>query len=266
MEILAALKRTVDEKKPVALCTVVHTSGAVPRRASAKMIVFGDGSTQGTLGGGEVENRVRIEALDSLKDGKPRFLNYNLIDIAKGDPGICGGEVSIYVEPYLRKPTVIVVGAGHVGRSTAFLASWLGFHVVITDDRVELCNPEVTPGGDEYLPVAIQDIPNHITIDSRTYLVLVTRGVDVDVAGIPQFLKTEAPYIGLIGSKRRWERTQEKLREIGIQEEAIQRIKSPIGLPIRAETPDEIAVSIMAEIISIQNQNINHTRTEQLEK
>ncbi len=260
MEILAALKQSVEAGKPVALCTVVNTKGAVPRHASAKMIVFGDGRTQGTVGGGEVENLVRLEALESLKDGKTRFLNYDLIDIEKGDPGVCGGKVSIYVEPYSRKPTVIVVGAGHVGRSVAHLASWLGFHVVISDDRVDLCTPEMTPGGDEYLPIPIQEIPKQMVIDSQTYLVLVTRGVDVDVAGLPALLDTDAPYIGLIGSKRRWEHTQEKLRAAGIHDEAIQRIKSPIGLSIQAETPDEIAVSIMAEIISNRNQSTKHTR------
>jgi len=259
MDILATINDAFEEGKPVALCTVVNTKGAVPRHASAKMIVFGDGKTLGTVGGGEVESLVRREALESLKDGKTRFLNYDLIDIKKGDPGVCGGSVAIYVEPYLRKPTVVVVGAGHVGRSVAYLASWLGFHVVISDDRGDLCTPEITPGGNEYLPVPMQEIPKHMVIDSQTYLVLVTRGVDVDVAGLPALLESDAPYIGLIGSKRRWEHTQEKLRASGISEEADQRIKSPIGLAIHAETPDEIAVSIMAEIISIRNQGTKHT-------
>ncbi|MDY6846657.1 MAG: XdhC family protein, partial [Chloroflexota bacterium] len=177
MEILELLKKAVAEEKPVALCTVVNTKGAVPRHAGAKMIVFGDGRTAGTVGGGEVESLVLEEALNAIKDGKTRFLNYDLIDVEKGDPGLCGGTLSIFVEPYLNPATVVIIGAGHVGRAVAHLASWLGFRVVISDDRQDLCTPEKVPGGDIYLPVSISELPDEITIDSQTYMVLVTRGV-----------------------------------------------------------------------------------------
>ena len=260
MDILDAVNQAVAKGQPVALCLVVNTRGAVPRHAGAKMVVYGDGRTLGTVGGGEVENLVVSEALASLKDAKTRFLNYDMIDIERGDPGICGGTVTVYVEPFLRQPVVVVVGAGHVGKSVAHLAKWLGFRVVISDDRDALCTPEMTPGGDEYLPVEMSKLPEHLEIDSQTYLVLVTRGVDVDAAGLPALLETEAPYIGLIGSKKRWEHTQEKLRDAGVAEQSIQRIKSPIGFAINAETPDEIAVSIMAEIIELRNSGKRHYR------
>ncbi len=260
MEILKALRESVAEGRPAALCTIVNTRGAVPRHAGTKMLVFGDGSFTGTVGGGEVENLILKEALSAIKDGKTRFLNYDLIDVEKGDPGLCGGSLSVFVEPFVHPPTVVVVGAGHVGRAVAHLAGWLGFRVVISDDRTELCEPEKTPGGDVYLPHLMREIPEEITVDSHTYLVLVTRSVDVDVAGLPRLLETDAAYIGLIGSKRRWAHTREKLQEIGISEEQISRIKSPIGLDINAETPEEIAVSIMAEIINKRNENKRHLR------
>lgn len=260
MAILDLLRKAVAEGKPVALCTIVNTRGAVPRHAGTKMIVFGDGRTEGTVGGGEVENLVQKEALAAVKDGKTRFLKYDLIDVEKGDPGLCGGSLSIFIEPYLHPATVVVVGAGHVGKAVAHLAGWLGFRVVISDDRFDLCTPEKTPGGDIYLPLAMGKIPEEFTVDSQTYFVLVTRGVDVDVAGLPSLLKTDAPYIGLIGSKRRWSHTREKLQEIGISEEEISRIKSPIGMDINAETPEEIAVSIMAEIINQRNESKRHLR------
>jgi xanthine dehydrogenase accessory factor len=260
MEILNSLKDTIDQGKPAALCTVVNTKGAVPRHAGTKMIVYSDGSITGTVGGGEVEKLVLNEALDSLIDGKTRFLNYDLIDIERGDPGVCGGSLSVFVEPYLRKPTVVVIGAGHVGKSVVHLAKWLGFRVVLSDDRADLCNPETVPGADEYLPIRIGELPERIEIDHQTYFVLVTRGVDVDVEGIPVLLKTQAAYIGLIGSQRRWGHTQEKLQAAGISKEELKRIKSPIGLAINAETPDEIAVSIMAEIITQRNSIKMHFR------
>jgi xanthine dehydrogenase accessory factor len=260
MEILKILEETIELGKPAALCTVVNTKGAVPRHAGTKMVVMSDGSIRGTVGGGEVEKLVLNEALESLIDGKTRLLNYDLIDIERGDPGVCGGSLSIFVEPYLRKPTVVVVGAGHVGKSVVHLAKWLGFRVVLSDDRIDLCNPETAPGADEYLPIRIGELPGRIEIDHQTFFVLVTRGVDVDVEGIPGILKSEAAYIGLIGSNRRWRHTQEKLMAAGVSEEELKRIKSPIGLDIHAETPDEIAVSIMAEIISRRNDGKSHFR------
>lgn len=260
MEILERLAQSVDAEEPVALCVIVNSRGAVPRHAGAKMIVFRDGRTEGTVGGGEVENLIREEALASLKDGKTRFLNYDLIDIEKGDPGVCGGSVTVFVEPYLRQAKVVVVGAGHVGKAVVHLASWLGFRVVVSDDRTDLCTPESTPGADQYLPVPINELPENLEIDSQTYLVLVTRGVDVDVAGLPALLEKEPVYIGLIGSKKRWAHTREKLLEVGLTEADLARIKSPIGLFINAETPEEIAVSIMAEIIAYRNEGKRHYR------
>jgi xanthine dehydrogenase accessory factor len=259
MDILEMLNQAVTAGKPVSLCTVVNTRGAVPRHAGSKMLVFGDGRTEGTVGGGEIENLVVKEALASLKDGKTRFLTYDMIDI-ETDPGVCGGTVTLFVEPYLRNPTVVVVGAGHVGQAVIHLASWLGFRVVVSDDRADLCTPEVAPGGDSYLPIPMQALPDEMEIDSQTYFVLVTRGVEVDAAGLPALVETDAPYIGLIGSKRRWAHTREKLVEAGLTEDMIRRIKTPIGLEINAETPNEIAISILAEIIAFRNEGNRHYR------
>lgn len=259
MEILRSLHQALLSGHPVALCTVVNTQGAVPRHAGAKMLIHRDGRTEGTVGGGEIENLVVQEALNALQDGKTRFLKYDMIDI-ETDPGICGGTVTLFVEPFLRDPTVVVVGAGHVGQAVVHLANWLGFKVVVSDDRAELCTPETAPGGDRYLPIPLQDLPDQLEIDAQTYLVLVTRGVDVDAAGIPALLATDAAYIGLIGSKRRWEHTREKLIEAGVTEEDIQRIKTPIGFSINAETPKEIALSIMGEIIALRNADVGHYR------
>ncbi len=258
MEIIQLLNKAIAEGVPVVLCTVVNTKGAVPRHSGAKMLVYSDGRFEGTVGGGEVENRVLDEAMHSFEDGKTRFLSYDMIDPEKGDAGICGGIVTVFVEPFLRLPTVVVIGAGHVGKPIVHLAKWLGFRVVVSDDREDLCNPEATPGADRYLPVLMSQIPEEMTLDSRTYLVLVTRGSDVDIEGLPALLETDVPYIGLIGSKRRWAHTQEKLLEKGITEEALERIKCPIGVFINAETPNEIAVSILAEIIDHYNQMKKH--------
>ena len=260
MTILDHLNEAVRVGEPAALCTVVNTKGSVPRHAGTKMLVFADGRFEGTVGGGETETLVHQEALDAIADGRTRFLTYNLIDIEKGDPGLCGGTVTIFVEPFLSAPTVVVIGAGHVGRAVVYLASWLGYRVVLSDDRTELCTPESVPGADEYLPIGIEQVPERVTVGPQTFFVLVTRGVEVDLKGLPPLLATATPYIGLIGSKRRWAHCQEKLLEAGIPQEQIDRVKSPIGLMINAETPDEIAVSIMAEITAIRNEGKRHFR------
>ncbi len=232
------------------LCTVVRTHGSTPRHASSKMIVYPDGRIEGTVGGGEVENRVIAEALLALQDGRTRLLSYSMSDPQRGDPGVCGGQVEVFVEPILPKPTVVVIGAGHVGKAVAHLAKWAGFQVVVSDDRPGFATAEMVPAGDEFYPCAMQNLPAQLTITPWHYLVLTTRGASVDMAGLPALLQTPAAYIGVIGSKRRWTLTRQHLLAAGVAPQAIERVKSPLGLEIQAETPEEIAVSVVAELIA----------------
>ena len=252
MTLFQALLDLEKNNQAGALCTIVRSRGSTPRHVSSKMLVFPDGQIIGTVGGGEVENRVIKEALQAINDGKPRLLEYNMTDPAKGDPGVCGGQVEIYVEPILPKPILVVVGAGHVGKAVAHLARWLGFQVKVNDDRPGFCTPEAVPDGDEYYPVPLEELAQHMQITPWTYIVLTTRGIDVDVSGLPSILDTDAAYIGVIGSQRRWKTTTKKLMDSGISAVKLERIHSPIGLDIHAETPEEIAVSIMAEIIRLR--------------
>lgn len=237
---------------PFVICTVVRSQGSTPRGAGSKMVVLEDGSILETIGGGEMESRVIEAALDSLLDNEPRILNYNFTDPGRGDPGVCGGQVEVYVEPNLPPLTLVVVGAGHVGQAVAHLAHWLGFRVVASDDRSEFSSPEAVPAADQYHRGPISDLVNFLEIRPWTYLVLTTRGVDVDIEGLPALLDTPAGYIGVIGSRRRWAVARKKLIEMGIPEAKLSRVRSPIGLELNAETPEEIAVSIMAEIIMLR--------------
>jgi len=236
-----------------ALCMVISSKGSTPRRAGAKMIVYHDGSIAGTVGGGELENRVRRAALESIKNGRPVTLSYRMTDTKRGDPGICGGQVEVYVEPILPAPTIVVIGGGHVGKAVSHLAKWLGYRVVVSDDRPEFCTRKANPDADLLLPIPVQDIPKKLAITPHTFIVLTTRGVDVDVEGLPVLIESPAAYIGVIGSRKRWATTVSKLLSAGISKNALKRIHSPIGININAETPEEIAVSILAEIILVQN-------------
>jgi xanthine dehydrogenase accessory factor len=254
-EIYEAITAAQQGGVSIVLATVIRTQGSVPRRAGAKMLVYPDGHFLGTVGGGEMESRVLEAAPQLVRDGQPDILHYELADPARGDPGVCGGQVDIFMEPILPQPTVLVIGCGHVGQAVADLAHWLGFRVVVSDDRAELCNPEAIPQADEYLAIPPDQVAAQAPLHRRTYVAVVTRGVPFDVALLPGLLESEAPYIGVIGSRRRWETALKELREKGIAEDALARVYSPIGLELGAETPREIAVSILAQIIAAQRGN-----------
>jgi xanthine dehydrogenase accessory factor len=251
--IYQALSELEKNRKSAVLCTVVATSGSTPRHTTSKMLVFPDGHIMGTVGGGELENQVRKEALASLQEGKPRLISYKMVDPSRGDVGVCGGQVEVFVEPIIPTQTVVIIGGGHVGKAVAHLAKWLGFRVAVSDDRPEFCSSEANPDADEFYPVPMAELPVQLTINPGTILILTTRGSQVDVAGLPSLLDTPAGYIGIIGSRKRWLETWKKLNEIGISDEQLKRVHSPIGLGIGAETPEEIAVSILAEVLMFRN-------------
>jgi xanthine dehydrogenase accessory factor len=234
------------------LCTIIKSSGSTPRHQGSKILVYPDGKFVGSVGGGEIESRIITEALQAYESGKSKILNYSLVKPQEGDPGICGGQVEVYVEPILPKPKLIIIGAGHVGKALAHLGRWLDYNVLLSDDRPEFCNPETVPEANGYYPIAMAAIPDQIKINPQTYFVLTTRGSKIDVDGLEPLLETEASYIGIIGSKRRWALTRKTLIERGVPEEKLNRVHSPIGLDLNAETPEQIAVSIVAEIMMLQ--------------
>ena len=251
--IYQALSELEKTNQPAALCTVVKSEGSTPRHVGSKMLVYPDGKFIGTVGGGDLEHRVLAEAWMALSDGQPRYLRYNMADPSRGDPGVCGGQVEVFVEPILPAPTLVVIGAGHVGKAVVHLAKWLGFRVIVSDDRAEFCTPEATPGADEYHPVEMGKLADQIKIAKRTFLVVTSRGSGVDAHGLPRLLETDAAYIGVIGSKRRWATTVKALKKKGMKDGLIAKVHSPMGLELQAETPEEIAVSIMAEVLMVRD-------------
>jgi len=250
--ILAELLAAQEQGGAVALATVVKARGSVPRHAGAKMLVYADGRTSGTIGGGQMESRVIAEAEQSLLDGRPRLIPYALVKPERGDPGLCGGELEVYVEPYLPPATVYIFGCGHVGQALAAQAHLAGFRVVVSDDRPELASPEHIPHADKYLPGSAADVLAAEPIHANTFVALVTRNVKLDRDIIQLVLPSPARYIGVMGSRRRWAHTSKLLLEAGVDEAELARVRSPLGLDIHAETPAEIAISIMAEIIKIK--------------
>jgi xanthine dehydrogenase accessory factor len=251
--IYQAITELEKNNESAALCTVTKSEGSTPRHVGSKMLVYPDGKFLGTVGGGDLEHRVMDEAWIALTEGTPRTLKYSMVDPSRGDPGVCGGTVEVFVEPILPPAMVVVIGAGHVGKAVVHLAKWLGFRVAVSDDREEFCNPEATPCADAYYPLLMAELPNQLKVTRRTYVVVTSRGSNVDAAGLPNLLTSEAAYIGVIGSKRRWLTTVKALKDQGISDDLIGKVHSPMGLELNAETPEEIAVSIMAEILMLRD-------------
>jgi len=251
--IYQALSELEKNNESAALCTVVKSEGSTPRHVGSKMLVYSDGKFLGTVGGGEMESRVIKSALETLKSGDAQTLSYTMADPARGCPGVCGGTVEVFVEPILPPATIVVIGAGHVGKAVVHLAKWLGFRVAVSDDRAEFCNPEAVPGADAYHPVEMGKLTEELKINRQTYIVITSRGSAVDAKGLPELLESQPAYIGVIGSRRRWLTTVKALKEKGVSEEKLAQVHSPMGLELNAETPEEIAVSIIAEILMIKD-------------
>lgn len=252
MDLFKEVAELVSKNNSGALCLVVRSIGSTPRQAGAKMLVYEDGNFSGTIGGGELERRVLDEAKKSIADGKPRYLEYDMTDTAKGDPAICGGHMEVFVDPIRPEPVLVLIGAGHVGKAVAELAKWLGFRVVVNDDRAEFSTTENIPEADEFITGPISELPGKLSPTDSAYLVLTTRGAEVDIEGLPALLESRFAYIGVIGSKRRWSTVRKALLEQGVEAEKIDSVHSPMGLEINAETPQEIAVSILSEIIMVR--------------
>jgi xanthine dehydrogenase accessory factor len=247
--IVGELAAALDAAVPVVLATVIDTRRSVPRRPGAKMLVYGDGRTSGSIGGGEMEARVMAEAAAVLGDGRPRLVSYELVDPGRGDPGVCGGEVSLYLEAYMPASTVLVVGCGHIGRAVIELAHWMGFRVVAYDDRAELADPAVLPDADVVAAGDFAQLLETAPVTAQTHAVVVSRNMEVDLAVLPTLLDTPARSIGVMGSKRRWQTTRAALLDSGVPADALDRVRAPIGLELNAETPEEIALSILSEIV-----------------
>jgi len=252
ISVYTAILTAQEQGVSVALATIITVVGSVPRHVGSKMLIRPDGTIIGTVGGGAMESLVVRDAQAALSDGAARTTSYTLNDIRNGDPGICGGTVEVFIEPLFSRPTLLVIGCGHVGKALAELGKWTGYRVLVSDDRAEFCNPTHIPNMDGYLLCAPSAVREQVTIDRQTYVAAVTRGLPIDVELIPALLETPAPYVGLIGSRRRWALTVNALKEKGCTEQALARIHAPIGLELQAETPQEIAISIMAEIVMVR--------------
>ena len=236
-----------------ALATIVQVNGSIPSYESAKLLVREDGSMVGTIGGGCVEAEVWNAAREVMQNERPRHMNFSLGQDAAYDNGlICGGQLSVFIEPVVPQPRVYVFGAGHISKSISKIATMAGFATAIVDNRAAFANRDRFPEADEIFAEEYEDVFPKLPIRDTSYVVIVTRGHRDDMRVLRWAVGTNAKYIAMIGSKRKVIGVVKELEKEGISREAFDRVFSPMGLDIGAITPEEIAVSIVAEMIAIR--------------
>lgn len=284
----------IAARRALVAATVVRNSGSVPRRVGAKMLVYADGRTRGTVGGGLFEALIVRDALEALANAQSttRAYSFNPVEperacssVADSDAAnnsdaprkakragveafgaVCGGQAEVFLEVIMPDDRLLIVGGGHCGRALARAAALLDFSVVVADDRAEFARVEDFPFANVesvlHLPDNFAGLPD---VDERTFVVLVSKGFVTDEAALRRVLDSHAAYIGMIGSKRKREVVFDRLRADGIASEKLACVHAPIGLEIGAETPEEIAVSILAEIIAVRARRRNKTARVQRE-
>ena len=235
-----------------ALATIVHTNGSIPSYESSRMLVRDDGSIAGTIGGGCVEAEVWAAAKEVMQKEAPRKMVFNLNHEASYDNGlICGGTLEVFVEPILPQPVLYLFGGGHVSMAVAKAANSAGFGVAVIDDRDAFANSERFPMAQEIF-TAYEDAFEKTRPNEASYLVIVTRGHKEDMRVLGWAVRTPARYIGMIGSKRKVLSVYKALEHEGFRPEELQRVYAPMGLEIGALSPEEIAISIVAELIAVR--------------
>jgi len=235
-----------------ALATIVHTNGSIPSFESSRMLVREDGSTAGTIGGGCVEADVWAAAKEVMQKETPRKLVFHLNNEATYDNGlICGGTVELFVEPILPQPVVYLFGGGHVSTAVAKAAQAAGFGVGVVDDREAFANSQRFPMAQE-IHTSFDEAFEKLHPNASSYLVIVTRGHKEDMRVLAWAVRTQARYVGMIGSRRKVLSVYKALEKEGYGMKEFERVFAPMGLEIGALSPEEIALSIVAELVAVR--------------
>jgi xanthine dehydrogenase accessory factor len=255
MDLYEEVVRLRKAGQKCALATIVEVNGSIPSYESAKILVREDGSLAGTIGGGCVEAEVWNAARDVIANEKPRRMQFNLGQDAAYDNGlICGGQLEVFIEPIVPAPTAVIFGGGHISKSLSKIATTAGFATIVIDNREMFANRERFPEAVEVHAAEYEEVFPKLTIHSSSYLVIVTRGHRDDLRVLRWAVGQPARYIAMIGSKRKVIGVIKELEKEGIPRERFQKVFGPMGLDIGAITPEEIAVSVVAEMIAMRRQ------------
>lgn len=250
--VLQELVKCQADGQPCVLAVLVKVEGSAPRHVGAKMLVLHNGRTVGTVGGGALEGAVIKEADQALALGEPRLISYDL----RPDLGMmCGGRTMVYLEPYGAPPRLFIFGAGHIGLALCQLTVDLGFRVTVVDERKELASEGRFPGAAALVHSFDAEQWKELDIQGeQTYCVVASAEHGVDTAVVAALVERPLAYLGMIGSNTKRRNLERELKARGVAEDKISEVRTPMGLPILAETPMEIAVSIAAELVKTRRQ------------
>jgi xanthine dehydrogenase accessory factor len=248
------IQQALQSGKRIAVATVIKTMGAAPCGIGSKMVIHEDGTAGGSFVGPLTDSRVIQEGLNALHEGKP-YMTHIHLDADQGEAvGSCGATLEVFFEILRPEPRLIIAGAGYVAQALARLAANLDFHIVVIDDRRDLADPQLFGNN---VQLMFGDIPATIRSlepDEASWIVIVTRGHNLDKEALLAALETRATYIGMIGSPSKVKHIFRDLHASGIEQERLATVHAPIGLDLGAETPDEIALSIVAEVLMVRKQ------------
>jgi xanthine dehydrogenase accessory factor len=250
MHFYADLQRLLEADEPFVLCTVIASHGSTPQKPGSKLVVKADGSLLGTVGGGAIEKQIVDAALALLGDGSAstQVLDTHLTH----ELGMCcGGRMTVFLEKHVAAPSLVVFGAGHVAKELAALAVATGFRVTVVDERAEWASPQRFPGC-TLDPRPCDDVARAHEAGADTYYCVTTHDHALDQRCVEALLDKPSAYLGVIGSRRKAERFRQRLRAAGFSQERIDRLECPMGVDIGALTPAEIAVSIVARLVSVR--------------
>ncbi|WP_036827026.1 XdhC family protein, partial [Photobacterium sanctipauli] len=254
MNIFAKAAQLEEQNTPFALANIIETRGSAPRH-SGQMIIKADGSIIGTVGGGMIERYVIEQALEALTERKPRVVKGRMTRTGIDAMGMdCGGAMSVFIDVYGLRPSLLLIGAGHVNRAVAQAAHVLGFDITVADAYAESLNAEYFPAGAKLIQGStMADAIDQLEITKDSFVVIATNHQDQEA--ITKVVDCDTQYTGLMASRRKVQTLFNHLRQCNVSEAHIQAIHSPIGFNIGAETPEEIAISIMAEILKVKHQS-----------
>ena len=252
-DVLSLASRCIETDVPAALVTVVGAQGSTPQRPGARMLVLSDGTVHGTIGGGCVEAEMARRARAAIENGRPALTTYDLTPDQAGDEGlVCGGRMEVFIEPLEGTPELAILGAGHVARPLCALAAAAGFRVSVLDDREKYATAERFKEAERVVVSPFEAAAEALGISPRSFVVVVTRGHHGDAVALASCLPLKPRFLGLLGSRSKMVHVFQDLVDRGFGSEDLARVETPVGIEIGAETPEEIAVSIVARMISIR--------------
>jgi len=252
-EVLEAALRAEATGERAALVTVVGTEGSTPQGPGAKMLVYADGRIVGTIGGGCLEAEMTWRARQAIEGRRVELASYDLTPEQAGEDGlVCGGRMRVFIEPIEATPVLCLFGAGHVAQPLARMAKACGFRVEVADDRVKFANEKRFPEADLIVVDGFEQAASRMTIGPTSYCIVVTRGHKGDAEALRAVLGREVAFVGLLGSRPKAIHILAHLAEAGVALERLSMVHTPLGLEIGAQTPEEIAVSILSEMIAVR--------------